>query len=126
MTYRRKTKPALWTTIHPPSKPSKPVKAIRRTRVRQRSKQMDALMQVYRWQKKAFMAKPENRMCGVFPWLKAQDIHHIRGRVGPLLLDERFWLPVSRFGHNWIEQHRQEAQRRGWLAGAGEWNSPEP
>lgn len=57
--------------------------------------------------------------------LPATEIHHIRGRAGSLLVDTRFWLPVSRKGHDWVEANRPEAVKRGWLAGAGDWNKPE-
>lgn len=42
--------------------------------------------------------------------------HHIRGRVGSLLNDVRFWLPVCEQCHQWIEKNRAAARRRGWLA----------
>lgn len=74
-----------------------------------------------------FMERPENKMCPVFP--KSQysttDVHHMKGRVGfadkhardnniPLLIDERFWLAVSRRGHKWIEGHPDQAKERGF------------
>lgn len=50
-----------------------------------------------------------------------EDRHHIRGRLGPLLRDKRYWLPVCRKAHQWIDAHRAEAKARGWLAGP--WNT---
>ncbi len=55
----------------------------------------------------------KGKMCAVFPKEKATECHHMAGRVGyhdewardnemPLLLDERFWLPVSEAGHKKI------------------------
>lgn len=52
----------------------------------------------------------KNKNCAVYLHLPASDVHHMKGRVGyaddwarqndvPLLLDKRFWLPVSRVGH---------------------------
>lgn len=64
----------------------------------------------------------EGKRCAVFPHLTATDVHHVRGRAGSLLLDTRYWLPVSRAGHYWIDTHRNEARARGWLAKLGEWN----
>lgn len=43
------------------------------------------------------------------------EIHHKRGRRGKLLLDKRYWMPVSRVGHQWIHAHPKEAKERGWL-----------
>jgi len=56
------------------------------------------------------------------------DIHHKAGRIGyadqwardldiPLLLDVRFFLPVDRECHNWIELHPIVAKKRGWSYG---------
>lgn len=64
--------------------------------------------------------------CAVYPNKMAYQVHHIRGRVGRLLLDERYWLPVSFAGHRWIHDHPEEARRKGWLADGGCWNRYEP
>lgn len=56
--------------------------------------------------------------------LSATDIHHIRGRRGRLLLDQRFWMPVCRHAHDWIGSHPAEARTLGWLCQVGEWNTP--
>lgn len=53
------------------------------------------------------------KKCAVFKGLPATECHHMAGRIGyadewarekeiPLLLDERFWLPVSEQGHRKI------------------------
>lgn len=54
----------------------------------------------------------------------ATQCHHYRGRRGVLLLDKRFWIPVSASGHLWIENNRKIAQSLGLLARAGEWENP--
>lgn len=69
--------------------------------------------------------------CAVFPALRATQIHHSRGRLGPLLLDQRFWIPVSMAGHQWIDSHREEARKREWmgiplLCARGNWNALPP
>lgn len=67
----------------------------------------------------------KGRKCAVFPTQVAVDIHHKKGRQGyadqwardhdvPLLLDERFWLPVSRMGHNKIELNPEWAKKEGF------------
>jgi hypothetical protein len=59
-------------------------------------------------------------VCWQLPHL-CEDRHHIRGKLGPLLRDQRYWLPVCRKAHAWIDAHRAEARKRGWLAGP--WNT---
>lgn len=66
----------------------------------------------------------KGKKCAVFPTHAAVDVHHMKGRVGyadqwarqnniPLLIDTRFWLPVSRDGHIEIEN------RKGWALKMG-------
>ena len=42
------------------------------------------------------------------------DIHHVKGRVGELLLDENYWMSVCRACHQWIETHPVEAKKLGY------------
>lgn len=42
------------------------------------------------------------------------DIHHVKGRVGELLLDESYWMSVCRACHQWIETHPVEATQLGY------------
>ena len=51
------------------------------------------------------------------------EVHHVRGRAGALLLEERYWLALSAEGHRWVHDHPAEATRRGWLSGMGEWGN---
>jgi hypothetical protein len=46
---------------------------------------------------------------------RTSDVHHKMGREGDLLLDERFWMPVCRTCHDWIEDHGREARRLGFV-----------
>lgn len=43
------------------------------------------------------------------------DCHHIRGRNGDLLLDERYWLPVCRQCHDFIGEHGKIARNLGFV-----------
>ena len=54
---------------------------------------------------------------------RVSEVHHIRGRRGKLLRDKRYWLAVSRVGHQWIHAHPKESKERGWL---GPWGKQEP
>lgn len=56
----------------------------------------------------------KGKRCAVHPKLPAVDIHHMKGRVGKLLLDERYWLPVSRKGHIKIENNPLWAKEMGY------------
>jgi len=67
----------------------------------------------------------KNKRCAVYPHYKATDIHHMMGKVGfadkwarenniPLLIDKRFWLPVSRIAHNKITDDTQWAIKNGY------------
>jgi len=62
-------------------------------------------------------------ICGKRPHL-CDDAHHSRGRAGSLLMDKRFWIPVCRRAHAWIQDHPQEARALGLLCEPGEWNVP--
>lgn len=80
-----------------------------------------------------FLARPENKLCAVakalkmdFEEIRATEIHHKNGRCGRLLLDQRFWIPVSSFGHNWLHAHIAEARKLGLICEQGKWNHWEP
>jgi hypothetical protein len=45
----------------------------------------------------------------------AREIHHKAKRRGKMLNDTSFWMAVSVTGHDWIEQHKDEARRKGYL-----------
>lgn len=53
---------------------------------------------------------------------RLNEVHHVRGRLGPLLMAERFWIALSKQGHRWVHEHVNEARERGWLARRGDWN----
>lgn len=42
--------------------------------------------------------------------IKATDIHHKKGRVGKLFLDDSEFLAVCRMCHTWIENNPAEAK----------------
>lgn len=88
------------------------------------SKKKAVLDAKYTVKKIVYMGKPENKICPVTNQ-PTTDIHHKMGRVGfadswarinniPLLLDERFWLAVSRDGHRQIEENPAWAKEQGY------------
>lgn len=40
--------------------------------------------------------------------------HHQRGKIGDLLFDEEFWLPVCLGHHQYVELHPEESYQMGW------------
>lgn len=116
---------------------NKPLKATRK-RILPVSKRQAGRMAYYRIRAKVFVeaAQAAGKVCPVWAEVLHQsgwtmqnyinslptEVHHTRGRMGPLLLDERFWIAVSADGHNWIHSHPAAARERGWICGHGKWN----
>jgi len=46
--------------------------------------------------------------------LPATEVHHKKGRIGKLLLDIRFWLPVTPDCHKKIELNPEWAKEKGY------------
>jgi hypothetical protein len=67
--------------------------------------------------------------CKTTPHL-CDDVHHQRGKLGPLLMDERFWIPTCRQLHDWIGANIAAARTTltpdglPLLCQPGEWNRP--
>jgi hypothetical protein len=55
--------------------------------------------------------------------IAVDQVHHKRGRLGPLLIDERHWLAVSQKGHDLIHANPVLARAHGWLCAPGQWNT---
>ena len=56
----------------------------------------------------------KGKMCPVYPELRASQVHHMKGRIGELLLNEKYWLAVSAKGHDFIERNPKFAKKKGW------------
>ena len=54
--------------------------------------------------------------------MKAEEVHHKRGRIGDLLLDETHWLAVSRKGHVKIEMNPRWAKEMGFSESRLKWD----
>jgi hypothetical protein len=54
----------------------------------------------------------------------ATDCHHHRGRLGSLLMDQQFWVPVCARAHRFIHEHIETARNMGLICDKGEWNKP--
>jgi hypothetical protein len=46
------------------------------------------------------------------------DCHHMAGRLGAMLMDERYWLPVCRWCHDFIGEHGKLARALGFVQDA--------
>ena len=70
------------------------------------------------YSKKAKAFKEEHSFCqACLPNIctsKTNDVHHMKGRVADLLLDEEYWLAVCRSCHEWIEANPIEARDLGY------------
>jgi|SRR5688572_29475408 len=88
------------------NKPVKAPKPIARV-----SKKMKVTVSEYSRRKKEFMV---GKVCPVYPHLPVEDIHHMRGKVGDLYLNEEYWLAVSRKGHIKIERNPEWAKANGY------------
>jgi hypothetical protein len=106
------------------------------------SKRRQAVTAEYRREARAFVraavargetcrvvaAIPELRDGMKYGWPVKRDlneVHHTRGRAGSLLMDQRFWIPLSKAGHRWVHENMAEARAREWICEAGLWNKPE-
>lgn len=103
----------------PPKKKYKQKKPISKKSKKQ--KVLDAKYSVLRIE---FLGKKENQVCPV-TGEKTTDVHHMMGRVGyaddwarfnniPLIIDVRYFLAVSRRGHQHIEENPEWAKEKGF------------
>jgi hypothetical protein len=56
----------------------------------------------------------KNPMCKVYKDKKATTIHHMKGRIGDLLLDTKYWIGVSMEAHDEIEKNPAWAKEKGY------------
>src|SRR5690348_17674287 len=97
------------------------MKTTRRPIPRQ-SKRRSVEAKIYAQRKKVFLDTNDHCFCcGLFVYRPIRDLHHVRGRMGKLYLDERFWEMSCRHCHDAIHSNRKWAIANGFLGGAGEW-----
>lgn len=60
-----------------------------------------------------FLGKKENQICPITGW-PTTDIHHKKGRVGDLFLDTKYWIALSREGHQFVEDNPEWAKENGF------------
>lgn len=64
-------------------------------------------------QRIVFLGKKENQICPI-TGKPTTDIHHKKGRVGNLFLDENYWVALSREGHKFVEENPEWAKENGY------------
>lgn len=60
-----------------------------------------------------FLGRPENQKCPI-TGKPTTDVHHMKGRIGSLLLDTRYWVALSRDGHKYVEENPEWAKAKGY------------
>jgi len=80
-------------------------------KIRKLSKKRAAQNRIYLKMAKEFIT---DKFCPVTGFA-ATEVHHINGRIGSLLTDERYFLAVSMEGHRWIHENVKEARSKGWI-----------
>ena len=53
----------------------------------------------------------------------ATECHHSRGRIGKLLLDKRYWVPLCRDCHDLAHREIAKAREFGIICMKGKWNT---
>ena len=92
----------------------------KRTRIRPISKRRAERLRIYAIVKACHLRlHPTCQKCG---YKKGLSIHHVRGRVGALLYDARYFKTLCRLCHTWAHQFPKQAQEMGYLAAPGDWN----
>lgn len=85
--------------------PKSPIKKISDKRKKQRA--------AYSILRKQFLK--DNPKCAVFPNLDSVEIHHVNHTEGERLNDTKYWLAVSRIGHNKIHNFPEWSYEKGFL-----------
>lgn len=96
-----------------PPKVDKPPK--QRKPIRPISKKLAKEKETYSKLRLEFLERFENKFCAVYPHLLATEVHHLDGRENWRLNNVDRWLPVSRDGHQWIDDFPELARERGFL-----------
>jgi hypothetical protein len=75
---------------------------------------------------KEFRSQPGNLHCHGcvarhVPTRASSEVHHVRGRLGTLKFDTRFFCPTCRECGRWVHANPAKARALGLLAQAGDW-----
>ena len=95
------------------AKNAKPKEHKKPTPIKKQSDKRKVQELQYLADRKVFLAKPENAKCPITGW-PTTDIHHMKGRIGDLLLNQRYWIALSREGHQHVEDNPEWAKENGY------------
>ena len=94
---------------------AKPVKVYQTKQIKKVSDKQKRLNLAYLAQRQVYLKQHPFCKVGIEGCMgKATQVHHMRGRIGELMLDENFWLPVCAFCHNHVETHCEWAKEMGF------------
>lgn len=85
--------------------------------IAKRSVKLVELFKGYKKQVIAFLAKPENKKCKIVMegcTVIATCVHHVSGRTGEKLTDEKDWLASCQSCNLWVEENDAEAREKGF------------
>ena len=85
----------------------------KKTKIKPRSKKRQAQEKIYSQLRKAFLSKEENKTC-IITGEPTTEIHHMKGRIGDLLTNTKYWIALSRDGHIFVEQNPEWAKKNGY------------
>lgn len=81
-----------------------------------RSEKLTEVFKGYKKQMTAYLARPENKRCKIDSPVctkVATCVHHVSGRSGPKLKDEKDWMPSCQSCNTWVEENDHEARQMG-------------
>lgn len=87
-----------------------PIKKKKQNPIRPRSKKRAEEYKEYNRIRLIFL---KDKICPITK-RPATEIHHKKGKIGKLLTDERYFLGVTREGHEWIEANPEESYKLGY------------
>lgn len=87
--------------------------------IRRVTKSLAARKRKYNLRVKVWLAGKKCQCCQN----PSEHTHHSRGRIGRLLLDERFWIPLCSFHHAQVHASPAWAREQGLLCDAFKFNS---
>lgn len=112
---------ALWTTL--PSYAGKVAKPGQKPKRVRKRKKMTSLLDQYAKRRPIWLRlKGRCDRCFARDTQRRLQVHHIRGRLGQLLVDERFWACLCNKCHQWVHANPDAARKAGLLAERGQWN----
>lgn len=104
-----------YCTFHKKLYGSKEIKAMPEP-IAKRSEALTEKFKGYKKQLAAYLAKPENKYCKIDSPVCtkiATAVHHVAGRTGPKLKDEKDWMACCAACNGWVEENDAEARQMG-------------